>query len=302
MADHTVIEFTTTQPITEHEYTDNEFVEILDSKVLNLKKEYVIAKKKADTLLKDAKDAQTEVDKLKNRLKIVKHSSEKFTNTLDKKSIDVPKEKEVLSKVEGEILSKVLVVGDIGTGKTSIIKRGVHDIFSIHYKSTIGVDFALKKITSNDIIHRLQLWDLGGQERFGNMTRVYYKEAMAAFVVFDVTRMATLDAVKKWKDDIDAKVTLPNSEIPIPVILLANKVDLIQEDECWGKTDIEMDEFCKECGFVAWYKISAKNDNGNINLAMDEISSKIIEYYNKHNIKLNYNDNSKDGELTTCSK
>lgn len=56
------------------------------------------------------------------------------------------------------------------------------------------------------------------------MTRVYYKEAVGAFVVFDVTRISTYEAVKKWKHDIDAKVTIPGTEDPIPVVLLANKV------------------------------------------------------------------------------
>lgn len=64
-----------------------------------------------------------------------------------------------------------------------------------------------------------------GQERFGNMTRVYYKEAVGAFIVFDVTRSATFDAVVKWKQDLDSKVQLPNGS-PIPCILLANKVKL----------------------------------------------------------------------------
>ncbi|KAG0018509.1 rab32, member RAS oncoprotein [Podila clonocystis] len=72
-----------------------------------------------------------------------------------------------------EYLYKILVIGDLGTGKTSIIKRYVHNIFSMNYKSTIGVDFALKVIQwSPDTVVRLQLWDIAGQERFGNMTRV----------------------------------------------------------------------------------------------------------------------------------
>lgn len=52
----------------------------------------------------------------------------------------------------------------------------------------------------------MQLWDIAGQERFGNMTRVYYKEAVGAFVVFDVTRFQTYEAASKWKSDIDSKV------------------------------------------------------------------------------------------------
>merc|ERR1719420_1766205 len=105
-----------------------------------------------------------------------------------------------------EYLYKVLVVGDIGTGKTSIIKRFVHNIFSMHYKSTIGVDFALKVINwdANTVV-RLQPWDIAGQERFGNMTRVYYKEAVGAFLVFDVTRADSFSAVEKWKIDLDSK-------------------------------------------------------------------------------------------------
>jgi Ras-related protein Rab-32 len=62
-----------------------------------------------------------------------------------------------------------------------------------------------------------------GQERFGNMTRVYYKEAVGAFIVFDVTRTATFEAVLKWKADLDSKVQLPDGS-PIPCVLLANKV------------------------------------------------------------------------------
>jgi len=63
-------------------------------------------------------------------------------------------------------------------------------------------------------------------ERYGNLTRVYYREAVAALVVFDLARPDSFEATQKWKNDIDAKVTLPNGD-PIPVVLVANKCDLV---------------------------------------------------------------------------
>jgi len=174
-----------------------------------------------------------------------------------------------------EYLYKILVVGDIGTGKTSIIKRFVHGIFSMHYKSTIGVDFALKVINWDPKTEvRLQLWDIAGQERFGNMTRVYYKEAVGAMIVFDVTRVSTFEAVAKWKADIDAKVTYGPDEKPIPVVLLANKCDLAKEG--FVKTANEMDKYVKENGFLNWFETSAK-DNINIDKAAKCLVAHILE-------------------------
>eukprot|EP00033_Pygsuia_biforma_P000227 GCRY01000285.1.p1 GENE.GCRY01000285.1~~GCRY01000285.1.p1 ORF type:complete len:212 (-),score=30.42 GCRY01000285.1:280-915(-) len=172
-----------------------------------------------------------------------------------------------------ELLYKILVVGDLGTGKTSIIKRYVHNIFSQHYKATIGVDFALKVLDWNDnTTVRLQLWDIAGQERFGNMTRVYYKEAVGAFVVYDVTRSQTFEAVPKWKADIDSKVTLPDDR-PIPVVLLANKCDLLEKSE---RAPAELDKFCEEHGFCGWFDTSAREDT-NINEAGRLLVQKILE-------------------------
>lgn len=86
------------------------------------------------------------------------------------------------------------------------------------------------------------------------MTRVYYKEAVGAFVVFDVTRGSTFEAVSKWKHDLDSKVKLANGN-PIPSVLLANKCD--QKKESSNNTAL-MDNFCKETGFLGWFETSAK--------------------------------------------
>eukprot|EP01137_Pigoraptor_chileana_P004831 Opistho-2@47035 len=173
-----------------------------------------------------------------------------------------------------EYLYKVLVVGDIATGKTSMIKRYVHNIFSMHYKATIGVDFALKVINLDpETVVRLQLWDIAGQERFGNMTRVYYKEAVGAIIVFDVTRVSTFEAVQKWKNDLDQKVTLPDGSA-LPVILLANKCDLSKEGMV--RNSAQMDRFCEEKGFVGWFETSAK-ENINIDKACKFLVQRILD-------------------------
>ncbi len=165
----------------------------------------------------------------------------------------------------------------------------------------IGVDFALKVINWDPkTVVRLQLWDIAGQERFGNMTRVYYKEAVGAFVVFDVTRVNTFEAVQKWKNDIDSKVgffflfmnvvsnmattknpssrtmqvTLPPDDRPIPVVLLANKCDLAKEG--FARNAAQMDKYCEEHGFAGWEETSAK-DNINIDKAAKFLVGKILE-------------------------
>lgn len=112
------------------------------------------------------------------------------------------------------------------------------------------------------------------------MTRVYYKEALGAFIVFDVTRSATFDAVVKWKQDLDSKVQLPNGD-PIPCILLANKCD--QTKQGTAGYPAKMDEFVKEHGFSAWYETSAK-ENINIDAAARALVNQIIA-----NDKLNSN-------------
>ncbi|CEG35098.1 ras-related protein rab-32-like [Plasmopara halstedii] len=166
---------------------------------------------------------------------------------------------------------KVLVLGDAATGKTSIIKRYVYDAFSEHHRTTIGVDFALKPVTVNGTTIRMQLWDIAGQEHFRALNRVYYKDALGALLVYDMSRPETFDSILKWKKEIDSKVELPNGKL-LPVILCGNKCDLKDEvDRTF------LDEFCETNSFKGWFETSAK-ENIHIDDAAKALVTGILEH------------------------
>ncbi|KAF2363788.1 Small GTP-binding protein domain [Trinorchestia longiramus] len=164
------------------------------------------------------------------------------------------------SLIPRELQYKVLVIGEFGVGKTAIIQRYTKGYFSPNYKLTIGVDFAVK--TLNWDTHtkiNLQLWDIAGHERFGQLTRVYYKYAVAALVVFDVTRPCTLDAVAKWVRDVREKVTLSSGDgASVPVVVLANKCDVLSGDQEYRLYQSTIEQFCQQHSIDAWFLTSAK--------------------------------------------
>ena len=103
-------------------------------------------------------------------------------------SFDASSSSPALNFARNSRLYKVIVIGEVATGKSALIKRYVHNFFGskANYRATLGVDFQLKILKFNqDLDVRLQLWDIAGQERFSSMTRAYYKGAVGAVVVFD---------------------------------------------------------------------------------------------------------------------
>jgi Ras-related protein Rab-32 len=178
-----------------------------------------------------------------------------------------------MAEEPSEFLYKVLVVGEGNTGKTCIIRRYVHNIFQMSTKATIGVDFALKVLHWDRARNiTLQIWDIAGQERYGQMTRVYYQAAVAALVVYDVTRPESFDAVAKWKSDIDHKVFLADGS-KLPCLLLANKCDLPAVPP---RAKEDLDAFCAEHDFVGWFETSSK-ENINIEKAFKCLVEKVLE-------------------------
>ena len=120
---------------------------------------------------------------------------------------------------------KVIIVGPGAVGKTSLLNRFVHNEFNLKYKLTIGVDFLTKNLEyTPSKFAKLQIWDIGGQERFKFLHRSFYDGALGALLVFDLTRQHTFSSMKIWLSEMRS-IIINN----IPKVIIGNKSDLIPE-------------------------------------------------------------------------
>ena len=141
----------------------------------------------------------------------------------------------------------------------------------------------MKKVKYKENQVSLHLWDIAGQERFANMTHVYYKDAVGAVVVFDVTSRASVDKVRAWADDVRRKVHLEDGA-PIPAVLFANKCD--HEKEKWAVTEEDIAQLSDELQFTAWRLTSCKLytgiEEGVLDLIKDVVATGSITFPSAH--------------------
>ncbi|MHA1246932.1 MAG: GTP-binding protein [Candidatus Thorarchaeota archaeon] len=128
-----------------------------------------------------------------------------------------------------DLMRKVVMIGAGGSGKTAIVNRFLTQRFTEQYIVTIGSQFAVKTVEADDgagkrVVVKLLVWDLAGQERFDFIRTSYYKGARGALLVYDVTRKSTFVELPKWIAETESALGTR-----IPIILLANKVDLVNE-------------------------------------------------------------------------
>jgi len=116
---------------------------------------------------------------------------------------------------------KILLLGEGSVGKTSFTKRYCYNLFNPSERLTIGVDFHVKTIEINNKKIKLQIWDVGGEERFRFLLPTYCLGANAAFLLFDLTRPTTLDNLSEWTSIVRQKAG------SIPIILVGSKLDLV---------------------------------------------------------------------------
>uniref|UniRef100_A0A7N0SY52 Uncharacterized protein n=1 Tax=Kalanchoe fedtschenkoi TaxID=63787 RepID=A0A7N0SY52_KALFE len=120
-----------------------------------------------------------------------------------------------------DYLFKLVLIGDSGVGKSNLLSRFTKNEFNLESKSTIGVEFATRSLNVDGKIIKAQIWDTAGQERYRAITSAYYRGAVGALLVYDVTRRATFENVERWLNEL-RNHTDPN----IVVMLVGNKSDL----------------------------------------------------------------------------
>ncbi|XP_062891240.1 ras-related protein Rab-7a-like [Mobula hypostoma] len=124
-----------------------------------------------------------------------------------------------------KVLLKVIILGDSGVGKTSLMNQYVNKRFSNQYKASIGADFLTKEVMLGDRLVTMQIWDTAGQERFQSLGVAFYRGADCCVLVFDVTAPNTFKALDSWWDEFLIQVS-PRDPKNFPFVVLANKIDL----------------------------------------------------------------------------
>ena len=183
-----------------------------------------------------------------------------------------------------EQLYKIIIVGDSGVGKSNILGRYINNIFKQDTKSTVGVEFASKKIKANGVNIKLQIWDTAGQERYRSITSAYYRGSKGCFIVYDISSAQTFESVEKWYEEV-----LKSGEKDISIILIGNKCDLENE----RKVTVEMGENKARNLNCPFFETSALN-----NIHIEDVFQSIAEnIYNRCKNEKNLDDDDDDYEI-----
>lgn len=124
-----------------------------------------------------------------------------------------------------KLLLKVIILGDSGVGKTSLMNMYVNKRFSNQYKATIGADFLTREVQVNDRLVTMQIWDTAGQERFQSLGHAFFRGADCCVLVYDVTSPTSFKSLDNWFDEFMVQSGPRNPE-EFPFVVIGNKIDL----------------------------------------------------------------------------
>ncbi|XP_017464675.1 PREDICTED: ras-related protein Rab-35 [Rhagoletis zephyria] len=176
-------------------------------------------------------------------------------------------------------LFKLLIIGDSGVGKSSLLIRFSDDTFAGTYITTIGVDFKIRTVVIDGLRIKLQIWDTAGQERFRTITSTYYRGTHGVIIVYDVTNGESFANVRRWLDEIQNNCDVVNK------VLVGNKNDdpdrkvVITEDAQRFARQMEIELF----------ETSAKD-----NINVEEMFLAITRQVLQHKLRNAQNEQQKD--------
>ncbi|OHT06845.1 Ras-related protein RABF2a [Tritrichomonas foetus] len=172
-----------------------------------------------------------------------------------------------MRKASGGISEKIVMLGATQTGKTSLVTRFIMEKFISSTEATIGAAFLTKKINVDGKDITMDIWDTGGQERYRALAPMYYRDARAAIIVFDLTNSSTILDAEEWINEIrdhGAKHSL--------IYVAANKSDLRNEISISEK-DLNEFKFANQIDHM--YITSALNGQ-NVNKMFFDVAKELI--------------------------
>ena len=166
---------------------------------------------------------------------------------------------------------KVIILGDLGVGKTTLISQFLKDFLKPNRMCKIKMDFSTKEMLIDDTLVEMQIWDTFGQEEFSALTKQYYRDCNGCLLMFDLSNKESFEHIDKWNEDIK---TYANALFPI--VLVGNKVDQGSNKEVSNKAQ----EYAKKEGYD-YIEVSAKQMI-NVKKVFQMLGKKMIAHYNNH--------------------
>ncbi|XWS18994.1 hypothetical protein CRYUN_Cryun32bG0092700 [Craigia yunnanensis] len=184
------------------------------------------------------------------------------------------------------MLLKVIILGDSGVGKTSLMNQYVNRKFSNQYKATIGADFLTKEVQFEDRLFTLQIWDTAGQERFQSLGVAFYRGADCCVLVYDVNVMKSFDNLNNWREEFLIRMTnvvnfwlnvqaCPSDPENFPFVVLGNKVD-VDGGNNRVVSEKKAKAWCASKGNIPYFETSAK-EGFNVDAAFECIAKNALK-------------------------
>ena len=172
----------------------------------------------------------------------------------------------------GSFVFKIILVGDYGVGKSTSIHRFVENKFKANYVPTLGVQVTKKSIMVNGHNIDLMIWDLAGQDRYAMVRQRFYANTEGILMLYDITRLSSLKNIKKWNAEVSRFVK------NIPIILIGNKIDLLEQREV---RNADVRKFLEENNINVHLKIKTSAKDGvNTENAFHFLVKRMMQKYN----------------------